>query len=80
MKVTVLYSPTCIPCKLLDKRIQDILKDHPEIEYNHLNALDHPEYNVMGTPHVIIEVDNKEIYNKHPSNIVEPLNLIKENL
>lgn len=80
MKITVLFSPTCVPCKLLDTKIRDILKDHPEIEYNHLNALEHPEYNVLGTPHVIIEKDGVEIYNKHPSNIGEAIRVIKNNL
>lgn len=81
MKIIELYSPTCMPCKILDKRIQDIIKDHPEVEYNHLNALEHPEYNVQGTPHVIIiEDDGTEIYNQHVSNIVEVINFIKERL
>lgn len=80
MKITELYSPTCMPCKILDKRIQDIIKDHPEVEYNHLNALEHPEYNVQGTPHLIIEKDGTEIYNSHVTNIVEAINLIKDNL
>ena len=80
MKITVLFSPTCVPCKLLDAKIRDILKDRSEIEYNHLNALEHPEYNVLGTPHVIIEKDGVEIYNKHPSNIGEAIRVIKDNL
>lgn len=80
MKITVLFSPTCVPCKLLDTKVRDILKDHPEIEYSHLNALEHPEYNVLGTPHVIIEKDGVETYNKHPSNIGEAIKVIKDNL
>lgn len=80
MKITELYSPTCMPCKILDKRIQDLLKDYPEVEYEPLNALEHPEFTVQGTPHLIVEKDGNEIYNSHVSNIVEALNFIKENL
>lgn len=79
MKITVFYSPTCIPCKLLNTRIEEILKDHPEIEYNHLNALEHPEYNIKGTPHVIIEKDGNILFEGH-GNVVDILKLIKENL
>lgn len=80
MKITVLYGPTCIPCKILDQRINGILKDHPEIEYEHLNALEHSEYNVQGTPYVIITNNNEELYNGHPSNILEVINIINDNL
>lgn len=80
MKITVLFSPTCVPCRLLDTRIKAMIVNHPEVEYNHLNALEHPEYNVLGTPHVIVEKDGVEIYNKHPFNITEAINIIKDNL
>lgn len=80
MKVIELYTPTCMPCKILDKKIQDLLKNHPEVEYEHLNAIKHPEYNIKGTPHLIVEKDGKEIFNSHVTNIVEAVGFIEDNL
>lgn len=80
MKITVLYSPTCVPCKILDQRLKELLRDHPEVEYDHVNAIDHPEYNVKGTPHVIIEKDGKELFAGHTNNVINIINMIKENL
>lgn len=82
MRVTLLSSPTCMPCKMLDNKIKEIVTDHPEIEYNKIDATADPEkYNISSTPHVIIQDDEgNEIYNQHPKNLVDVINLIKNRL
>ena len=54
MIVKILTTPTCVPCKVLAKRLDDC-----GIEYTKLNALEHPEYNVKSTPHIIVEKDRR---------------------
>ena len=81
MRVTLLSSPTCIPCKMLDNKLREIVLDHPEIEYNKIDATLDTSYGVTATPHVIIqEDDGTEIYNHHPKNIVEVVNFIKSRI
>lgn len=73
INIKILTSPTCMPCKIFAKKL-----DQLGIKYEKINALEHPEYGVQGTPHVIITKDGEEIKNEHVSNIVEMVNYIKE--
>lgn len=72
INIKLLSSPTCVPCKILAKRF-----DTDNIPYEKINAVEHPEYNVRSTPHIIIERDGEVLKNEHVSNINELITYIK---
>ena len=72
MTIKLLTTPTCIPCKVLAKRLDDF-----GIEYIKLNALEHPEYNVKSTPHIIVEKDGEILKNEHVKSIPEMISYLK---
>lgn len=36
-----LYSPSCIPCKMLKPRLEDLMKEYPSLEVRFLNLMDY---------------------------------------
>lgn len=72
MTIKLLTTPTCIPCKVLAKRLDDF-----GISYEKINALEHPEYNVKATPHIIVENDGEIIKNEHVRSIPEIIQYIR---
>ena len=72
MTIKLLTTPTCIPCKVLAKRLDDF-----GIKYTKLNALEHPEYNVRSTPHIIVEKDGEILKNEHVRSIPEMISYLK---
>lgn len=74
VKVNLYTTPTCMPCKILKKKLESI----SNIELNVFNALEHPEKNIMATPHVEAYYNDELIYDGHVNNINWFVNLIKE--
>lgn len=72
MTVKLLTTPTCVPCKVLAKRLDDF-----GIAYEKLNALEHPEYNITATPHIIVEKDGEIVKSEHVRNIPEMISYLK---
>lgn len=72
IEITLLSSPTCVPCKILAKRL-----DTEGIPYEKINAVEHPEYGVRSTPHILIKKDGEILKNEHVSNINSLITYIK---
>ena len=36
-----LYSPTCVPCKMLKPRFEDLKKEYPSLEVRYLNLMEY---------------------------------------
>lgn len=70
--IKLLSSPTCVPCKILAKRLDDL-----GVKYTKINAVDYPEYGVRSTPHIIIEKDGEVLRNEHVGNINEVITYIR---
>lgn len=66
-KILELTGKTCMPCKMLGKALQRWAEGKDNVEIIQQDALEQTEYNVMGTPYVIIWEDGEKIYEKHPS-------------
>ena len=60
VNVKLLSSPTCVPCTVVAKRLEKA-----NIKFEKINALEHPEYDIAGTPHIIVEKDGTIIKNEH---------------
>ena len=46
MKIVEIFSPTCIPCKMLKPRLEDLKKEYPNsnLEFQFINIMDY--YNI----------------------------------
>lgn len=71
MKIKEFYSPTCVPCKMIRRKLEALAKDYPEvIEVEFINGLENMDMcrglGILGFPHIIVE-DNegKEVINEH---------------
>ena len=78
IKIIEFYSPTCVPCNVVDKKIKDYISKNPNIEYERINAVDHPEYGIMGTPHLRLLKDNEIVMEGHYVNPNPIFNKIQE--
>lgn len=58
MKVLDFYADWCGPCQMLKPIIEQVEKEHPEIEFEAINIDDQPElaekYGVMSIPTLVI--------------------------
>lgn len=64
MKVLDFYADWCGPCQMLKPIIEQVEKEHPEIEFEAINIDDQPElaekYGVMSIPTLVV-MDGDEI-------------------
>lgn len=75
IKVKLYGSPTCMSCKMLTKKLESM----EDIDFEHLEAVEHPELNIKGVPYLIISKGDNKVYEGHPASPSEALNIIKEN-
>ena len=73
IEIKLLSSPTCVPCTIFAKKL-----DMAGIKYEKINALDHPEYGIQSTPHIIITKDGVEIKNEYVGSVNEMLRYIQK--
>lgn len=71
MKITLLTSSNCIPCKVIKKDFKNM-----KIDYVELAASEYPSYYVDATPYIIIEKDNEIVKSEHVKNIPEMIQYI----
>lgn len=65
MKVLDFYADWCGPCQMLKPVLEQIEKEHPEVEFEAINIDEQQEmaekYNVMSIPTLIVLDDKGEI-------------------
>ncbi len=65
MKVLDFYADWCGPCQMMAPILEEIEKEHPEVEFVKINIDDQQEmaekYEVMSIPTLIFLDDNEEI-------------------
>lgn len=79
IKITEFYSPTCVPCKMLRARLEDIANNTSGVELEFINALNDDRAigkGIKSCPHIIVTENEKELINEHGS--FQTLDKIKE--
>jgi len=65
MKVLDFYADWCGPCQMMAPILEEIEKEHPEVEFVKINIDDQQEmaekYEVMSIPTLVFLDDNEEI-------------------
>ena len=67
-EIVMLTQPSCVQCKVIEKRIGPELERHPEVKFSKVNILEDHTYdylNIQGTPHLILKQDGEEVFNGH---------------
>ena len=66
MKVLDFYADWCGPCQMLKPVLEQVEKEHPEVEFEAINIDDKPDfaeqYEVMSIPTLVVLNDNGEIH------------------
>lgn len=76
-KILELTGKTCMPCKILGRALDKFVEGKTNFELEQKDALEQTEFQVMGTPYVVIYEDGNIIYEKKPSSPSEVMEFLK---